>query len=220
MMPAPAGTSDPTLTDKEGGAIRWSRWPCRHCGHEERGFALLCPECDSPPWPESEPTGPNGPPAGSEIDVRTRGLVRNQFRFSTPLGFLGVLSRRPFGGGDWLGVDGAEWQIDRQGWLGFAYLLRNGSQALAGAEAPGILRGFFRSDFELRQGNRGWRFRRTGLARASFTLLAENDEEALRLHGGLFDPLRRVEIQASVPMATLVLASFLACGLRQGEGEA
>lgn len=181
---------------------------------------MICPECDAPPWEETQPAGPTGPSPGSTLSVRARGLVRNQFRFATPSGFLGVLSRRLSGGGDWLGVNGDEWQIDRQGWLGFAYILRSGRRALAGAEAPGLMSGLFRSDFELLQDTRAWRFRRTGVARRSFVLVDENDEEALRLHGGFFDPLRTIEVQAEVPMPILVLTAYLACGLRQGEGEA
>jgi hypothetical protein len=219
MEPSP-GTRIPSVSDPDDLAARWQRWPCHRCGHEERSFLLLCPECDALPWEQTDPSGKLSPPAGSEIEVRSRGLIRNQFRFSTPAGFLGVLSRRFSGGGDWLGVDGAEWRIERQGWLGFGHILRHGSRALAGAEAPGLVRGLFRSDFELRQDSRSWRFHRTGLARSSFSLVGDDESEVLRLHGGLFDPLRRVEVLDPTPLPTLVLAAYLACGLRQGEGEA
>lgn len=219
-MPAPSGTPLSSLDASDPASMRWHRWPCHQCGHEERGFLLICPECDAPPWESAPPAVPTGPPPGSTIDVRSRGLIRNQTRFSTPAGFLGVLSRRLSGGGDWLGMDGAEWRIDRQGWLGFAYILRAGSRALAGAEAPGLMRGLFRSDFVLLQDTRTWRFRRTGMSRSNFVLLADNEDEVLHLTGGLFDPLRSIEVRAAVPLPTLVLTAYLACGLRNGEGEA
>jgi hypothetical protein len=117
-------------------------------------------------------------------------------------------------------MNGAEWQVDRQGWLGFAYILRNGRRALAGAEAPGLMRGLFRSDFELLQDTRVWRFRRTGMSRSHFVLLADNEDEVLRLHGGFLDPLRSIDVLAEAPMPILVLTAYLACGLRHGEGEA
>jgi len=215
--PVPASPSERT-EQIESAAVRWQRWPCRRCGHEDRGLALVCPECDALPWDETTPL-PRGPVAGSLIEVRSRGLVRNQFRFRTPAGFLGVLSRRLSGGGEWLGVDGAEWRIDRVGLLGFACILRAGNEAVAGAEAPGLLRGLFRGDFEVRQGRSVWRFVRTGLARHNFALVGDDDIEALRLSGGLFDPLRRVEVVEEIPLPALVLASYLSCSLRHGEGE-
>lgn len=203
--PAPAG--------------RWQRWPCPQCGYEGRRFELNCPECDAPPWDEKSELAPPGPRVGSEVEVRSRGLVRHQFRFSTPSGFLGVLTRRFSGGGNWLGVDGREWRIDRMGLLGTAHLLRDEDQAVAGADAPSVMHGLFRGDHRILQGDRSWRLARTGLARHAFVLTDEGGAEVLRLRGGFLDPLRQVEVVTAAPMPVFVLASYLACGLRQGEGE-
>jgi len=157
---------------------------------------------------------------GGTVEVRSRGLVRHQFRFSTPNGFLGVLTRRFSGGGNWLGVDGNEWQIERMGLLGTSHLLRDTERPLAGADAPSLMHGLFRGDHRILCGDQAWRLSRTGLARHAFVLSDEGGAEVLRLRGGLFDPLRQVEVLADAPMPVFVLASYLACGLRQGEGEA
>jgi hypothetical protein len=156
---------------------------------------------------------------GTEIEVRSRGLVRTEFRFVTPIGFLGLLSRRFSGRGEWLGADGSEWTLDRIGFLGNAYLLHDGSEAIVAAESPPLLREFFRGNFRVLFGDLTMRFFRTGLYRHSFLLAVEDGAEVLRIHGGWIDPLRRVEIIEEAPMALIVLAAYLACGLRQGEGE-
>ena len=44
------------------------------------------------------------------MEVRREGLLPRRHRFSTPVGYLGVLTYRTFGGADWLGVDGIEWR--------------------------------------------------------------------------------------------------------------
>jgi hypothetical protein len=218
-----AGSPLPPELQREVMAARFRRWPCRSCGFDSRRFALACPECGALPWHTGteavpRPAGPLLRP-GTEIDVRSRGLVRTEFRFVTPAGFLGVLSRRFSGRGEWLGADGSEWNVDRIGLLGNAYLLHDGVEAIAAAEAPPLLREFFRGNFRILFGDGTLRFFRTGLYRHSFLLAVEDGAEVLRIHGGWIDPLRRVEVLNEAPMALVVLAAYLACGLRQGEGE-
>lgn len=222
-MESAAGSPLPPGLHREVMTARFRRWPCRSCGYDSRRFALACPECNALPWHTGteavpRPAGPLLRP-GTEIEVRSRGLVRTEFRFLTPAGFLGILSRRFSGRGEWLGADGSEWTLDRIGFLGNAYLLHDGMEAIAAAEAPPLLREFFRGNFRILFGDGTLRFFRTGLYRHSFLLAVEDGAEVLRIHGGWIDPLRRVEILNEAPMALVVLAAYLACGLRQGEGE-
>ncbi len=223
-MDATTSRTVPPQLRREVMATRFRRWPCRSCGYDSRRFALECPECGALPWPAgSEPTPPPSPGplirAGTEIEVRSRGLVRTEFRFVTPAGFLGVLSRRFNGGGSWLGADGSEWAVDRIGLLGNAYLLHDGSEAIAAAESSPLLREFFRGNFRVLIGDGTLRFFRTGLARHSFLLAVEDGVEVLRVHGGWIDPLRRIRMIRDTATALVVLAAYLACSLRQGEGE-
>lgn len=223
-MDAAAGPSLPPRLQRDVMAVRFRRWPCRDCGYDSRRFALACPDCGALPWPtgtepgEPRPVGPVLRP-GTEIEVRSRGILRTEFRFLTPAGFLGILSRRFSGRGEWLGADGSEWTVDRIGFLGNTYLLHDNADAIAAAEAPPLLREFFQGNFRILFGEGTMRFFRTGLYRHSFLLAVEDGVEVLRIHGGWIDPLRRVEIVQETPMALVVLAAYLACGLRQGEGE-
>jgi hypothetical protein len=202
---------------------QYKRWPCPNCAYDSRRFALTCPECGALPWPTGTGAEPAaaGPilRAGTEIEVRSRGLVRTEFRFLTSAGFLGLLTRRFSGRGEWLGADGSEWAVERIGLLGNAYLLHDGDHAIAAAEAPQILREFFRGNFRVLFGDSTLRFFRTGLYRHSFLLAVEDGAEVMRIHGGWIDPLQRVEVLEEIPMAMVALTAYLACGLRQGEGE-
>jgi len=222
MDPVP-GSPLPPGFGAEADVTRWHRWPCRKCGHEGRGFSMSCPDCDALPWPlpaEGEALLETQViRAGTEIDVRAKGVVRTQLRFSTPTGFLGLLTRRFSGSGEWLGADGHEWLVERIGLLAQAYILRDGANALAAAEAPGLLRELFRGSYRLMYAEQNWRFYRTGLARQGFVLALEDGPEAMRISGTIVDPLRKIELLAELPMAVVVLAAFLSCGLRQGEGE-
>jgi hypothetical protein len=222
-MDAATGPSLPPGLHHDVMAARFRRWPCPSCGYESRRFLVTCPECGALPWPvgtedEARPTGPLAR-AGTDIEVRSRGVLRNEFRFSTPTGFLGILSRRFTGRGEWLGADGSEWVLERFGLLGNAYLLHDNTQAIAAAESPSLLREFFRGNFRVLFADSTLRFFRTGLYRHSFLLAVEDGIEVLRIHGSWIDPLRRVEVLSEAPMALVVLAAYLACGLRQGEGE-
>jgi hypothetical protein len=222
-MEAASGRPLPPDLHRDVMPPRFRRWPCASCGYDARRFALACPECGALPWPTGSEAAPvSAAPAlrpGAQIEVAARGLLRTEFRFSAPAGFLGLLARRFNGGGEWLGADGAEWTVDRIGVLGNAYLLHDGTSAIAAAEAPQLLREFFRGNFRVLYGDLTLRFFRTGLYRHSFLLAVEDGAEILRVHGGWVDPLRRVEILAETSMALVVLSAYLACGLRQGEGE-
>jgi hypothetical protein len=203
--------------------MRWKRWPCPHCGHEGRKFAVACPECESLPWPAEARTdlGQAGRilSPGVDLEIRGRKPLYLRHRLSTPTGFLGLLTRRLFAGADWLGADGHDWRIDRIGLLGMAWILHQGPEAVAAAEVRGIWKEASHSGFQLWQENRIFVLSRTGLARRNFLLAVEDGPEVLTIHGGILNPLREVQVLSEVPLATVVLACFLACGLRQGERE-
>lgn len=197
----------------------WRRWPCPRCGHRDRRFAVLCPACEALPW-DGVPPDPGAMAdrivaADTPMEVRGRGPFFARHRFSTSAGFLGVLSRRLTGGAHWLGADGGEWFLRRYSMLGRFWVAHDGRRALAAAEALGAWRGAWR----LWQGGQSFRLGRAGIARHNFILAIEDGPEILRIHGGLLNPLRRLEIPADVPLASVILASCLACGMRHGEGE-
>jgi len=156
---------------------------------------------------------------GVDLEVRGRGPLFVRHRLSTPTGFLGLLTRHLFSGADWLGGDGHEWRIDRIGILGMAWILREGEKAIAAAEVRGIWQELTRGGFQMWQGKRTFVLTRTGLTRRSFLLAVEDGPEVLKIRGGLFDPLRQIEVLSEVPLATVVLAALLASRLRQGERE-
>ncbi len=209
---------------------RWRRWPCPRCGHRGR-FAVVCPSCEALPW--TAVPGPEAPPAasregfqapdiaarmlrpGTDLDVRGGGLFKTRHRFSTPEGFLGLLARRFSGGATWLGIDGREWRIQRPAVFGRSWILRDATSPIAAAES----RGFWHSGYQIWQQDRNYRLLGEGLSHRSFLLAIEDGPEVLHIHGGVLNPLRRIEVLAEVPIATAVLAGFLVCGLRQGEGE-
>jgi hypothetical protein len=214
---------------------RWRRWPCPRCGHSGHRFSVVCPGCEGLPWTpprgEEKPsdgvasfsTAEDGSPLiafqvlrpGVELEVRADGFFRKRYRFSTPAGFLGVLSRRFSAGADWLGADGREWRLDRMGVLGHAYLLRDGHDPIAAGEARGMWHGSYR----IWQGDRVFALTSTGLSGRTFLLAVEDGPEVLQIQGGFVEPLRKIEVLSEVPVATVVLAAYFACRKRQGEGE-
>jgi hypothetical protein len=203
-------------------SLRWHRWPCPRCGHRGRQIRIVCPDCEALPW-TVDPSAPNAPSAdvaaqvlraGTELTIRREGLLPRRHRFSTPTGFLGVLTYRAFGGADWLGVDGREWRLGRVGLVNRTYLILDGPRAIAAAQGRGI----FLVRYELWQGNRVYSLVRTGMTHRSFCLHVEDGPEVLRIRSGFVNPLRRVEVLSEVPIATVVLASYLVRRMRHGEG--
>ena len=212
--------------------FHWKRWPCARCGYRGRRISIICPGCEALPWtPGSSPAGGMLQPAGDggtpgiagqilrpgvELEVRREGILPRRHRFSTPAGYLGVLTYRAFGGADWLGADGIEWSMGRVGLLRRTYVLLAGSAAAAGAEAAGL---FWLARYQIWQGNRTFVLTHTGVARHSFLLAVEDGPEVLRIRGGWINPLRTIEVLSEVPLATVVLAGYLARRIRHGEGE-
>lgn len=207
---ARSGTVDP--------GVRWKRWPCPKCGYTGRRFAVLCPECEARPWPAPLEGAETLLKPGVHLEVRGRRPLFLEHRFSTSLGFLGLLTRRLFGGADWLGVDGREWICERVGPLGQAWILLEEDRILAAAEGKGSWAGLFGLSWRIWYGQHEYTFARTGLAPHGFVVAVEDGPEILRIRGGVFNPLRSVEVVSELSLPTLLLASFLACGARQSEG--
>ncbi len=214
----PAGELPPVET----APTAWKRWPCPKCGHKGR-FAVVCPSCESLPWvgvaAGLDVPGAGMPGrklrAGTVVEAHKAGVFHTHHRLTVPEGFLGVLTRRLSGGAAWLGVNGREWRIDRAGLLGQAWILRDGAIPVAAAESHGL----WRPTHQVWQGERVFRLMGTGLTQRSFLLAVEDGPEVLRIHGGLFDPLHRIEVLSEATLATVVLTGFLVCGRRHGEGE-
>ena len=205
----------------------WKRWPCPFCQHSQRLFNLICPQCESLPWGPSEsrrgdqkkPALPYEAGRGSlllapnqELSIRSSGLFRLEQRFSTPSGYLGVLSRRFFGRAQWLGTDGHEWRIGGAGQFRRVALLFDGEQPIAAAQAEA-----FRGGYRLWQGTERYRLERAGLFRHRYTLKNADDEEAFRIESGFLSPVRTVEISRPVALATVVLMVYFLTRMKQTE---
>lgn len=223
--PHPSSIEPAPRPQAGGDGARWKRWPCPACGFSALRFSVVCPRCEALPWSGSG-EGENLSTLarqtfrpGVQLETRGRRPLYRHHRMSTPTGFLGILSRRLFGGGEWLGVDGHEWRIDRIGPWGLAWVLQEGGHALAAAETKGPWRELLRGGWQIWEGDRSFSLVRAGLARHQFLLVVQDGPEVLRIQGGVVDPLRRIDVLADVNLATIVLAGFLACGLRQGENE-
>jgi hypothetical protein len=226
---APEGLP-PLLSDITRPVGSYHRWPCHRCGHTGRRSSVVCPHCEALPWtvdrdatarPEDTRAAAGDIAGwilkgGTELEIRSRGLLGNEHRFSTRTGFLGVLRRRFTSGADWLGADGHEWRIDRIGPLGKAlFILHDGAIPIAAGQS----RGFWRGAYQVWQGSRTFTLMPTGMTRRNYLLAVEDGPEVLRLRGGIIQPLRGIEILTELPVASLVIAAFLACRMRQGESE-
>lgn len=197
-----------------------SRWPCHRCGHDDRRFTLVCPECEALPWREAPPiTSLAGRllERGVTIEIKSEGWLRLKHRFSTLKGFLGSLTRRFFGGADWLGIDGREWRIARAAPLTRTRFLWDEGTPVAAAQIDR-----WRGAARLYQGDDRYVLRREGVLRSDYLLALDSGSEptpVARLHGGLLDPVRSIEVLQKTPVAILVLASYFASRLRSVETE-
>ena len=201
-------------------ALPWSVGPS---GQPASGPSATGPSASGPS--ASEPPTTRGPAPGIagqilrpgvELEVRREGFLPRRHRFSTPAGFLGVLTYRTFGGADWLGADGIEWRLGRVGLLRRTYVLLAGATPIAAAEARGVL---WQARYQIWQENRTYVLTHIGLTRHNFLLAVEDGPEVLRIQGGWINPLRRFEVLSEVPLATVVLAGYLGRRIRHGEGE-
>ncbi len=206
--------------------MSWKRWPCPFCQHQGRFFRLLCPQCQALPWGPSEvrrdATRPALPyeagkaglllPADTELTIKGSGLFRLQQRFSTPSGFLGVLTRKMLGRAHWLGTDGHEWTIGPGGQISRVSLLFDGDAPIAAAQAEP-----FRGGYRLWQGTARFRFEREGLFRQSYTLSDDAGDPVLRIRTGFFSSEKAVEVLRPVPLASVVLSVYFLYRMKQTE---
>lgn len=220
--PEPGSEALALLGDRP--ATHWRRWPCPRCGHRGHAISIVCPECEALPWwrqsgaaeEESGRIAAQMLRPGVELEARRGGFLPRRHRFSTPMGFLGVLTYRVFGGADWMGADGHEWRMGRVSLLNRTYVMLEGSKPLAAAQAKGL---FWLGRYQLWHDNREYLLVRTGITGRNFLLAVEDGPEVLRIRGGLVNPLRRFEVLSEVSLATVILASYLARRMRHGEGE-
>jgi len=153
--------------------------------------------------------------SGVDLQTRRDGALYRRHRFSTPSGFLGVLSYGLFSHAEWLGGDGREWRIQRAGALSGTFVLLEAGQPIAAARG----RGFLRRSCRIWYGAATYTVRRTGFFRRRYRMETEDDQEIAVIQGGFVDPIKRVTISGEIALPALVMACYLARKMRKEDDE-